>query len=752
MDINKIIDAMTLEEKASYVSGASSWTTDEVKRLGIPSIFVCDGPHGLRKQDLNHTGQSDIYSSIDAVCFPTASATAASFDRDMMRELGETLGNECQAENVAVVLGPAVNIKRSPLCGRNFEYISEDPYVAGEMSTSYILGVQSRNVGTSIKHFAANNCETERMYASSEVSERALREIYLPAFEKAVKKSQPWTIMASYNRINGIYSSENKWLLQDVLRDEWGFEGFVVSDWGAVSDRVEGIIAGLDLEMPSSGKENDSAIIEAVKNGRLSESRLDKAVENIIKIVEKYIENRIPEIFDREEDHEKAVKAEENSIVLLKNNSETLPLDKNEKILMVGEFAAVPRYQGGGSSHINAHKVVSALSIKDSYGNITYAEGFPADRDEKNIDKFDEVCKKAENADKIVIFAGLPDIFESEGYDRKHLSLPDCQNEMIEKLTELNKPVIVVLHNGAPVEMPWIDKVSAVIEAYLGGEGVGKAVMEILYGNVNPSGKLAESFPIRLSDNPSYLNFPVSMHKVNYAEDVFVGYRYYDTKKIDVLFPFGFGMSYTTFEYSNLRCETYADGSFDIKEGLKVLVDITNSGKREGAEVVQLYVSDKTEKINRPVHELKGFEKIKLNAGETRTVEFNLSARDFQWWNEKESDWCASDGKYNIEIGSSSRDIRLMQNVTLTGSECLIPIIDQDVQIGELLECCKTHDYAVENLTKKISEFTGESADELDEMNRAMIKYMPLRTLKSFVNLKDDELKKIVSDLKELIK
>jgi len=419
---------------------------------------------------------------------------------------------------------------------------------------------------------------------------------------------------------------------------------------------------------------------------------------------------------------------------------------------MVGEFAAVPRYQGGGSSHINAHKVVSALSIKDSYGNITYAEGFPADRDEKNIDKFDEVCKKAENADKIVIFAGLPDIFESEGYDRKHLSLPDCQNEMIEKLTELNKPVIVVLHNGAPVEMPWIDKVSAVIEAYLGGEGVGKAVMEILYGNVNPSGKLAESFPIRLSDNPSYLNFPVSMHKVNYAEDVFVGYRYYDTKKIDVLFPFGFGMSYTTFEYSNLRCETYADGSFDIKEGLKVLVDITNSGKREGAEVVQLYVSDKTEKINRPVHELKGFEKIKLNAGETRTVEFNLSARDFQWWNEKESDWCASDGKYNIEIGSSSRDIRLMQNVTLTGSECLIPIIDQDVQIGELLECCKTHDYAVENLTKKISEFTGESADELDEMNRAMIKYMPLRTLKSFVNLKDDELKKIVSDLKELIK
>lgn len=781
MEIEKIISEMTLEEKAFLVSGKNMWETEPIERVGIPSIFMSDGPHGLRKQEHREKGTNGIYESIDAVCFPTACATASSFDKDLMYQMGVDLGKECQAENVSTILGPAINIKRSPLCGRNFEYVSEDPYLTGELTASYINGVQSQNVGTSLKHFAANSQETERMYADSVVDERTLREIYLAGFEIAVKKAQPWTIMASYNRLNGTYTSENEWLLNKVLREEWGFDGVVMSDWGAVSDRVKGVATGLDLEMPGSRHVNDALIVEAVNSGKLSEEALDKAVRNILKWIERYVENRQEETFDRDVDHEKAVRAEEECIVLLANDvivegateinedgepigdniteKPVLPLSPDEKIALIGGFAKTPRFQGGGSSHINAHKVVSAFSIMKDYSeNISYAEGFPYDRDEISEKKFAEAISIAKEADKIVVFAGLPDVFESEGYDRSHMRLPDCQNELIDQLLELGKPVIVVLHNGSPVEMPWADYVAGIVEAYLGGEGVGEAVMNVLYGKVNPSGKLAETFPIKLEDNPSFLNFPVSRHKVNYAEGVFVGYRYYDTKKMDVLFPFGYGLSYTDFEYSNLRVIPYEGVEYSdwdiigINSGAKVLVDVTNVGERSGKEVVQLYVADKTGVINRPFHELKGFEKVELAPGETKTVSFELDKRSFAWFSTELNDWYAADGKYDIEIGKSSRDIVLSEEIELTGSFQIPPIIDKDVQLGELLSNKKTRIFTMGIFSDAVTQFSGEeSSDGIDEMNKAMLEYMPIRTLRSFGELDNDTITKIIEELKKLI-
>ena len=786
MDVKKLVSEMTLEEKALLVSGHDMWTTDPIERLGIPSIFMCDGPHGLRKQENNVNNDVEIYDSIDAVCFPTACATAASFDRELMYRLGVNLGKECQAVDVSTILGPAINIKRSPLCGRNFEYVSEDPYVAGELSAAYINGVQSQNVGTSLKHFAANSQETERMYASSELDERTLREIYLTAFEIAVKKSKPWTIMASYNRINGEYSSENDWLLNKVLRDEWGFDGVVMSDWGAVSDRVKGVASGMDLEMPGSRGVNDGLIVEAVKSGKLSQEALDRAVENILNWIEKFTENRQQEVFDRDEDHLKAVRAAEECIVLLTNDvivdgvtevnedgefigdsiteRPVLPLSKEENVALIGGFAAHPRYQGGGSSHINSHDVVSAVSVMKNYSeHITYAEGFPFDADDSDEKKFEEAIEAAKKADKIVVFAGLPDIFESECYDRSHMKLPKCQDDLIERLTELGKPVIVVLHNGSPVEMPWIYDVSALLEAYLGGEGIGEAVMNVLYGRVNPSGKLAETFPIKLEDNPSFLNFPVTRHKVNYAEGVFVGYRYYDTKKMDVLFPFGYGLSYTEFEYSNLVV-TPKEGidapNWDIvgiNSGATVSVDVKNVGNRAGKEIVQLYISDKTGAINRPVHELKGFEKVSLEPGETKTVTFELDKRSFAWYCTEINDWYAANGKYTVEIGKSSRDIMLEQDIELSGSFQLPPVIDPDVQLGELFAYDKTRKLAHLLFADASTQFSGslsedsDGAAEVDKMTKAMLEYMPIRTLRSFGELDNEKIEEIIKKLKDVM-
>lgn len=749
--VRRLISQMTNEEKAALCSGSDFWHTQPVERLGIPAAMVSDGPHGLRKQSEESNGDHlGLNDAVEAVCFPAACATACSFDRELMYDMGQILGKECRAENVSVLLGPAVNIKRSPLCGRNFEYLSEDPYAAGELAAAYINGVQSQQVGTSIKHFAANNQETARMSASSNADERTLREIYLPAFETAVKKAQPWTVMCSYNKVNGEYASQNHWLLTKVLRDEWGFEGYVMSDWGAVRDRVKGIAAGMDLEMPGSGGVNDQAILQALQDGTLDQSALDTAVERILNIVFRYEngkETSEPAEFDRAADHKKAAEIAKQCMVLLKNEG-VLPLAKEEKAAFIGGFADVPRYQGGGSSHINAHKVTSALSLAPEYGTVEYAQGFPADADQTDEALFDEAVKTASRADKIVVFAGLPDVFESEGYDRVHMQLPDCQNALIERLLALGKPVIVVLHNGSPVEMPWAGRVQGIVEAYLCGEAVGEAEMDILYGKANPSGKLAETFPVRLEDNPSYLNFAGKAKDVNYTEGVFVGYRYYDTKNMEVLFPFGHGLSYTTFSYSNLRVEKKNESG---RDGVTVRVDITNTGKMDGKEIVQLYVAGCTDSVMRPVQELKGFSAVELSAGETKTAVMELDERAFSWYEESMHDWYAPDGIYEIRVGRSSRQIELTCEIELKDGKRRKPYIDADVMIGDLLDSPDTKKYVEDTLIPYLGVFTGgKPLDECDEMEKSMLYYMPLSSFRSFTNMTNEKIAEIVEELKAL--
>lgn len=734
MEINKIkelVSQMTLEEKASLTSGADFWHTESIERLGIKKSMVSDGPHGLRKQEVkgDHLGLND---SIEAVCFPAGCALAASFNKDLVTKMGEALGNECQAEGVSVILGPAVNIKRSPLCGRNFEYYSEDPLVASEIASAMIKGVQSKNVGTSIKHFLANNQEHRRMSSSSEVDERTLREIYLAAFEGAVLKEKPWTVMCSYNKINGVYAAENQKYLTDVLRNEWGFDGYVVSDWGAVNNRVKDLEAGLDLEMPGTGGVSDKLIVEAVKNGSLDEEILNKACERILNIVYRFEENRDNNaVFDRDLDHELARKVAEETIVLMKNDS-ILPLDKNDKIAFIGKFAAKPRYQGGGSSHINSHKVVSAMDEVKGMENITYAQGYIDEKDEIVEELINEAVEVAKKSKIAVVFAGLPDNFESEGYDRTHMKMPNCQNALIDAVCEVQPNTVVVLHNGSPVEMPWKDKVKGIVEAYLGGQAIGSAVVDVLFGKVNPSGKLPETFPLKLEDNPSYLYYFGEGDKVEYREGVFVGYRYYETKKVDVLFPFGHGLSYTNFKYSNI---TISDDNIKDTDTVTVTVDVTNTGDVFGKEVVQLYVSPKNNKIIRPVKELKGFEKIALEPGETKTVSFILNKRSFAYWNMEIHDWHVESGKYDILIGKSVSDIVLSREISVTSTVRIPKTYTLDSIFGDLMEDEK----AMAVLNPLLGQF-GNSLNVSEEggainsqMLESMIKNMPIRALLGFV-------------------
>ena len=743
-NLKELVNQMTLEEKAGMCSGLDFWHLKPVDRLGIPSVMVSDGPHGLRKQDDNadHLG---INESIRAVCFPPAVLSACSFDRDLLRELGDTVGKEAQATDVSVVLGPAVNIKRSPLCGRNFEYYSEDPYLAGESAAAFINGVQSHHVGTSIKHFAANNQELNRMSCSSEVDERTLREIYLPAFETAVKKSQPYTVMCSYNKINGTYASENPWLLTEVLRDEWGFEGYVMSDWGAVNERVPGLKAGLDLEMPASGGMTDREIVAAVQDGSLEESVLDQAVERILRITFTWLDNREEQDLTLEADHETARRIAEGSMVLLKNEN-VLPLNPSENVVFIGGFAKRPRYQGGGSSHINSFRVDSALKAVKDIAEVSYAEGFSSSKDLYDKELAADAVEAARRADKAVIFAGLPDSFESEGYDRSHMKLPECQDRLIREIAEVQPNTIVVLHNGSPVEMPWKDDVKGLLEAYLGGQAGGSAVVNILYGKVNPSGKLAETLPLKLSDNPSYLNF-AEREKVNYREGVFVGYRYYDAKEMEVAFPFGHGLSYTSFKYSDLKLDRT---EMTDQDTLTVSVDVTNTGGRAGKEVVQLYVSDLTGAVRRPVKELKGYEKVSLEPGETKTVTMTLDKRSFAWYSTDLHDWYAASGEYEILIGASSRDIRLTENVHLTGT-CQFPLnLTLNTTLGDLIADERTKDFGL-SLKRKMDEFFGAtgadaklSDDDSDEdlMGDAVAASMPIRNVVSFGLMEKDELLK----------
>ncbi len=737
--IQELISGMTLEEKAGLCSGADFWHTKAVERLGIPATMVSDGPHGLRKQDQegDHLGIND---SIKAVCYPAASATAASFDPELVEKMGEALGESCQHEKLSVLLGPAVNIKRSPLCGRNFEYFSEDPYLTGKMATALIKGVQSKNVGTSIKHFALNNQEHRRMSSSSDCDERTIREIYFPAFEMAVKEAQPWTVMCSYNRINGVYASENHWLLTDVLRNEWGFEGYVMSDWGATADRVEGIRAGLDLEMPSSGGINDRKIVEAVKAGKLDEKLVDQCCERILNIVYRYVENAKPDTpWDKEAQHLQAAEVAAECMVLLKNEDDILPLNKEDEIAFIGEFAEKPRFQGGGSSHINCFKTTGAVEAAKDL-KVIYARGYDVAADDAPEELIAEAAAAAKKAKVAVVFAGLPDAYESEGYDRTHMRMPESQNRLIEAVAEANPNTVVVLHNGSPVEMPWISKVKGVLEAYLGGQAVGLATVKVLYGDVNPSGHLPESFPVKLEDNPSYLFFGGEPRGTEYREGVFVGYRYYDKKKMDVLFPFGYGLSYTTFEYSGLKLG--ADRIRDT-DTLDVKVTVKNTGRRAGKAVVQLYTGAAEGYVNaiRPVRELKGFRKVFLEPGESREVTFTLCKRAFATWRTEIHDWWVESGDYTIEAGDSVANLPLKATVKVESTVQLPRHYDMNSIFMDAMADPKASAILGPFMEKAMAAFgpspeeaVSEAAGEAisAEMSMAMIQYMPLRTALSF--------------------
>lgn len=747
-DIQNLIAQMTLEEKSGMCSGADFWQLKSIERLGIPSVKVTDGPHGLRAQD-EQTDHLGINESIKAVCFPTGCATAASFDRKLLKKIGTAIGQECQAKDISTILGPAMNIKRSPLCGRNFEYYSEDPLVASEMAAALTEGIQSQNVGVSMKHFLANNQEKRRMTNSSQVDERTLREIYLAAFEGAVKQARPWTVMNSYNRINETYVGESKEYLTDILRDEWGFDGYVMSDWGAVNDRVEALKAGMDLEMPASGGINDAMIVKAVQDGSLDEAVVDQACERILNVIFKFIENRQQGVtFEYEKDHELAAEAEAECIVLLKNEDEILPLVKDKKVAFIGKYAETPRYQGGGSSHINSWKVESTVEAVKEISDVSFAKGFDDIVDEVNEELQNEAVRVAEEAEVAVVFAGLPDNFESEGYDRKHLNLPNCQNTLIEKISKVQKNTIVVLHNGSPVTMPWKNQVKGIVEAYLGGQAVGKAVVNVLYGTANPSGRLAETFPLRLEDTPCYLTYGKGVDEAVYSEGVFVGYRYYTSKKQEVLFPFGYGLSYTTFTYSNLNLDRTQMTDNEI---ITVSVDVENTGNRAGKEVIQIYVAPGETETARPVKELRAFDKIELALGEKKTVSFELDARAFAYWNTDIHGWYVESGAYEIQVGKNAEEVLLHTTIQVEGTRKIKKVFTLNTCIGELMRDEKGKAVFSKMMggnqqAAEMAEANQNNEVVNDEMMSAMMNDMPLRQLLSFVpGMKREVLEQILA-------
>lgn len=657
MNVKELVEKMTLEEKASLCSGLDYWHTKPIDRLGIPSMMMSDGPHGLRKQEIavDHLG---INGSVPATCFPTAAGLANSWDPELIENVGAALGKEAAAEGVSIVLGPGCNIKRNPLCGRNFEYFSEDPFLSGKCTAALIRGIQSNGISACVKHFAANSQELRRMTNDSVVDERSLREIYLPSFETAVKEGGVKCLMTSYNLLNGEYTNENTHLLRDILYGEWGYKGMVVTDWGGNNDRVRGLIAGDNLEMPTTNGKTDKHIVDAVKEGSLSEDILNERVEKILELVYDTREHTMNKYCDKSRHHALAASAAAQTAVLLKNDG-ILPIGKTERVAVIGDFAKTPRYQGAGSSLVNCTKLENALACLKSEGvNVVgYEPGFKR-AGGKSMKLLSRACELAIRADTVLLFLGLDEGSEAEGLDRSSLRLPDNQLELLSALCATGRRIAVILSCGGVVEMPWADSCSALVHAYLGGQAGALAIAKLLTGKENFSGKLSETVPMRYDDVPSAPYYPGREATSEYREGIYVGYRYYDTAGVEPKYPFGYGLSYTSFAYSDLSLD--GDGvSFTVK----------NVGRVKGAEIAQLYISAKTGGMFRPNKELKGFARVELEPGEAKTVTISLNDRSFAVWSIKANDWVIEKGEYEICIGASSRDIRLSEVIYKGGTE-----------------------------------------------------------------------------------
>lgn len=665
MDIKTTLRKLTTEDKAKLINGFSSWYTYPFPKYEIPSIRVSDGPYGLRVVSSTETNIND---SIKATCFPPLCTLASTWDDSLAYEMGLALGEECQENKVNVILGPAINIKRHPLCGRNFEYLSEDPDLVGHIGTAYVNGVQSQGVGVSLKHFACNNEENGRFYTDSLVDERALREIYLKGFETVVRNAQPDTVMCSYNRYEGRPVSESKKLLTTILRDEWGFQGVVMSDWGAVANRVKSLDAGLDLEMPGDNKHSEIIIKKSIESNFIGANTIDVSCERILRIIDKLKSKEIPNFkYDREAHHTLATRIAASGAVLMKNEDNALPLKRGENVSLIGAFASEMRYEGGGSSHVNANRVIEPLEALKVYGIFPYESGYSLTNDVIDEKEETKALAVAKRTDKIIYFMGLSNTAESEGLDRKNMDLPANQLHLLDRLLELNIPVVVVLMVGSPVELPFNDKVKAILNMYLPGEGGGTALAQLLFGDVNPSGKLAETWPVKLTDVPSDNYFNKRDDVVEYRESIYVGYRYYQKVGIKPLYAFGHGLSYTDFVYSDL--------SVDVKDTIvSVNFKVKNAGTRAGAEVVQLYVGHEDTAVFKAPNELKRFSKIYLEPGEEKIVAFNMTNIDFSYYNASEHAWVAESGYYKINVGSASDDIRASQEFLLkTGNSINSP-------------------------------------------------------------------------------
>jgi beta-glucosidase len=741
LDVDRLLTELTLEEKASLTSGSGFWYTTPVERLGIPKIMVSDGPHGLRAQPVegDHLG---LGGSLPATCFPTASAIASAWDPGLLGRIGAALAQEARACNLSVILGPGINIKRSPLCGRNFEYFSEDPYLTGELAVALVDGIQAHGVGTSLKHYAANNQETDRLRVDAQVDERTLREIYLPAFERVVTGSQPWTVMCAYNKVNGLSASENPWLLTTVLRDDFGFEGVVVSDWGAVYHRVPALLAGTDLEMPPALPHSPAAVVAAVEAGELAVEVLDARVRKVLELVSKGLGVLdLDESFDVDAHHALAREAAARSVVLLTNDG-LLPLAPDESIAVVGELARTPRYQGAGSSQVNPTRVDVILDeLTSRFGEVPFAAGYGVGDTRDDEALLAEAQRVATQASTVVVVLGLPAADESEGFDRTHLNLPANQLATLAAVAAVNPDVVVVLANGSTVVLgEVVAHARALVEAWLGGQAAGGGIVDVLTGAVNPSGKLAETVPHRLEDSSSYLNFPGDSQVVRYGEGLFVGYRGYDASHLDVAFPFGFGLSYTTFALSHLTVETHGS-SADRTLGATVSVTVTNTGSTDGAEVVQVYVEDPESSVARPERELRGFARVELAAGASQTVTIELDQRAFSFWSELNRRWAVEAGDFVVAVGSSSRDLPLRQTVTVEAPSLARPLT-RDSTLHEWMADPRGRQL----LEREIS--AGQPGAVLEPELLSVIGTMPMSTLANFggMSLPQDRLDEVTEE------